>query len=75
MLTVRGTNGTNGNFDWPTNLIDALILAALTFFAALGGLGATGLVSEREIIAATIAAATQFLLTLAIKRGLREKPR
>ncbi|MBA7581589.1 hypothetical protein ES708_23495 [subsurface metagenome] len=57
MLTIRGTNNSNGSFDWPKNLIDAGIMAALTFFAALGGLGATGLVADREIIAAAIAAA------------------
>jgi len=73
ILAIRGTNNSDGSFDWPSSLVDALILAALTFFAALGGLGATGLVSEREVIAAAIAAATQFFITLAIKRGLREK--
>ena len=73
MLTVRGTNSANGSFDWTANLVDAVILAALTFCAALGGLGATGVISQREIIAAAVAAATQFFLTLAIKRGLREK--
>lgn len=73
MLTVRGTNNSNGDFDWPSNLIDALIMAALTFFAALGGLGATGILSEREFIAALIAAASEFCLMLAIKRGLRER--
>ena len=73
MLTVRGTNNENGSFDWSSNLVDAVIMAALTFFAALGGLGATGVVSQREIIAAAIAAATEFFLMLAIKRGLREK--
>ena len=73
MLTIRGTNNSSGSFDWPGNLADALIMAALTFFLTLGGLGATGLVSERELIAAAIAAATEFLLIMAIKRGLREK--
>ena len=73
MLTVRGKNNSNGDFDWPSNLVDALIMAALTFFAALGGLGATGLIANREIVAAAIAAATEFFLMLAIKRGLREK--
>jgi len=73
MLTVHGTNGPNGSFDWKSNLVDAVIMAALTFFLALGGLGTTGQISEREIIAAAIAAATEFLLMLAIKRGLREK--
>ncbi|MBA7555609.1 hypothetical protein ES705_48280 [subsurface metagenome] len=73
MLTVRGTNNGDGSFNWRGNLVDALILAALTFFVTMGGLSATGLVSERELIAAAIAAATQFCLTLTIKRGLREK--
>lgn len=73
MLTVRGTNNSNGSFDWKSNLVDTAIMAMLTFFAALGGLGATGLVAEREVIAASIAAATEFFLMLAIKRGLREK--
>ena len=73
MLTLRGTNNADGSFDWRANLVDAVIMAALTFFAALGGLGATGLVSQREITAAAIAAATEFFLMLAIKRGLREK--
>jgi len=73
MLTVRGTNGSNRSFDWKSNTVDAVIMAALTFFAALGGLGATGVISQREVVAAAIAAATQFFLMLAIKRGLREK--
>lgn len=73
MLTVRGTNNSDGSFVWSSNVVDAVIMAALTFFAAMGGLGATGLVAEREVIAASIAAATEFFLMLAIKRGLREK--
>ena len=48
-------------------------MAGLTFFLSLGGLGATGIVSTREILAAGIAAATQFFTILVIKRGLKEK--
>ena len=73
MLTIRGKNNADGSFVWSSNVVDAAIMAALTFFAALGGLGATGLIANREIVAAAIAAATEFFLMLAIKRGLREK--
>jgi len=74
MLTVHGKNNEDGSFNWKDALLDASILGALTFFTSLGGLGATGMISYREILAAGIAAATQFFMTLAIKRGLREKP-
>ena len=74
MLTIKGKNHEDGSFNWKDALIDAAILAMLTFFTSLGGLGATGMITAREILAAGIAAATQFFMTLAIKRGLREKP-
>ena len=73
MLTVRGNNDPDGSFDWKNALMDAGIMAALTFFTALGGLGATGAVAGRELLSAGIAAATEFFLMLAIKRGLRPK--
>jgi len=73
MLTAKGKNNPDGTFNWGDALIDAAILAALTFFTALGGMGATGLITGREFLSATIAAASQFFLTLAIKRGLRKK--
>jgi len=73
MLTVRGNNDPDGSFNWRDALIDAGILAALTLFTALGGLGATGGIGTRELLAAGIAAGTQFFLTLAIKRGLRKE--
>jgi len=74
MLTIKGQNNSDGSFDWRNAFLDAGIMAALTFFTALGGLGATGAIAGREVLAAGIAAATEFFLTLAIKRGLREKP-
>ena len=73
MLKVRGQNNSDGSFDWRDALIDAGIMAALTFFTALGGLGATGAVAGRELLSAGTAAATEFFLMLAIKRGLRPK--
>ncbi len=72
-LALKGKNNSDGSFDWNGLIIDALIMAALTFFMALGGLGATGSITEREILAAGIASASEFFLMLAIKRGLREK--
>jgi len=74
MLSIHGKNNSDGSFNWKDALIDAGILAMLTFFSMLGGLGATGMVGTRELIAAGIGAATQFFMTLAVKRGLREKP-
>ena len=73
MLERHGKNNQDGSFDWRDTLIDAGIMAGLTFFTAIGGLGATGSVALREILAAGIAGATEFFLMLAIKRGLREK--
>jgi len=72
VLTIRGQNDPEGNFNWKDAVIDAGIIAALTFFASLGGLGTTGPIAAREVLAAGIAAATQFFMTLAIKRGLRK---
>ena len=73
MLTIKGKINPEGRFDWRDALIDAGIMAALTFFTSLGGLGATGIITGREFLAAGIAAATEFFLILAIKRGLRPK--
>jgi len=73
MLTVYGKVDSNGNFDWKDALIDAAIMAALTFFTALGGLGATGSICIREVLAAGIAGATEFFMVLAIKRGLKKE--
>ena len=73
VLSVKGKNNRDGNFNWHDAVVDALIMAGLTFFTALGGLGATGALMGREVLAAGIAAGTQFCLTLAIKRGLRPK--
>lgn len=73
MLSVRGKNNENGSFDWKNAVIDAGIMAGLTFFTSVGGMSAVNIPTEQGAIAAGIAAATQFFLVLAIKRGLREK--
>jgi len=74
VLNHKGRNNPNSSFDWSDALVDAGIIGGLTFFSSLGGLGVTGLLTGPEgWLAAAIAAGTQFFLTLAIKRGLREK--
>lgn len=73
VLTTTGKNSMNGSFDWKDALIDSTIMAGLTFFTSLGGLSLTGVIVARDFLAAGIAAATQFFIVLAIKRGLREK--
>jgi len=73
VLTRMGKNNDDGSFDWSESLIDAGIMAGLTFFTSLGGLGLTGAIGLREVLAAGVAAATQFFSILAIKRGLRQK--
>lgn len=70
---MKQQNNPNGSFDWQNSLIDAGILSVLTFFTTLGGLGATGQVGARELIASGIAGAIQFFTILAIKRGLYKK--
>ena len=73
MLERKGKNNENGSFDWRDALADAGITAGLTFFTSLGG--ASLFVSDpwRALGTAAIAAAGQFFLFLALKRGLREK--
>ena len=73
VLSVNGKNNSDGTFDYKDALIDAGIMAALTFFTSLGGLGLTGTIGTRDFLAAGIAAAIQFFSILAINRGLREK--
>jgi hypothetical protein len=70
MLTVRGQLNSNGDFDWRNSIIDATIMAFLTFFSTLGGTTAAGISAVQAIISAAIAGCTQFFAILAIKRGL-----
>ena len=72
IMTARGINSSNGTFDWDDAIFDSLIIAGVTFFSTLGAGTVTGLPTTTSLIAAGIAAATQFFVTLAIKRGLRQ---
>ena len=72
-MTIRGQNNADGTFDWQGAIIDSAIIAGVTFFSTLGAGTVTGLPTQDALVAASIAAATQFFITLAIKRGLRKK--
>jgi len=73
MLCVRGKNNNDGSFNWKDAIIDAGIMASLTFFTSLGGTTAASIPTLQGVLAAGVAACTEFFLVLAIKRGLREK--
>jgi hypothetical protein len=72
MLRFKGTNNVDGSFNWRDAVIDAAIIAGVTFFSSLGGMALAGIPTLELCFPAAIAAGTQFCLTLAIKRGLRE---
>lgn len=73
MLNRKGKNNENGSFDWKDALIDAGITSGLTFFTALGGSSLFGSDPWTAVASAAVAAAGQFFLFLALKRGLRER--
>ena len=73
MLERNGKNNSDGTFDWKDSVIDAGIMAGLTFFTSLGGFSAIGVPEGQVLVGACISAGAQFFLALAIKRGLREK--
>ena len=67
------TGARTTSFDWGNALVDGTIIALLTFFTTLTG---TTLIGEEVdiqniLLSAGISAAAQFLLMIAIKRGLR----
>ena len=70
---MHGYNRPDGSFNWKEAAIDASVSAGLTFFTSLGGTTATGIPTQAALLAAGIAACTQFFLVLAIKRGIKEK--
>jgi len=72
-MNIRGGNNSDGSYDWEGAIIDSAIIAGVTFFSTLGAGTVTGFPGQAALVAASIAAATQFFITLAIKRGLREK--
>ena len=75
-MFLKGRLKVDGSFDWKNALIDAGIVAAVDFFATLGGLGVTGLFADpiKGMTAAGISAAGGFFFTLAVKRGVKSKP-
>jgi len=73
MLSRNGKNKKNGDFDWTDAVIDSAIMGGLTFFATLGGTTVAEIPQLQSVVAALIAASTQFFIILAVKRGLREK--
>jgi hypothetical protein len=62
---------TVGKVDWSAELIDALILSGMSFFATLGATTATGTPFEMALKAGFIAAGGMFFAVLAGKRGLK----
>jgi len=68
MLSIRGKRNPDGSFMWSDALIDAGIIAGLTFFTNLAGklAMATAVVFGEAIVQAFI----QFFAFLALKRGL-----
>lgn len=72
ILTVRGKNDGAGKFDLQDAVFDSLIIAGIAFFSTLSGITIIGVPSADAMVGAAIAAATQFLITLAIKKGIRE---
>ena len=73
-LSVKGQTYTNGSkeeaFDWRNALIDAIIIALLTFFSTLAGTKTVGLPDIQALYSAFIAAMVQFFTILAMKRGI-----
>lgn len=74
VLSRNGQTNGNGSFDWRDALIDAAIVAALTFVTSMGGISLVGAETVRVVAGAAIAAVTQFFIFLAIKRGLTATP-
>lgn len=81
VLSMKGQNNSDGSFNWKDAVIDAGISAGLTFCTSLGGITAVATLTEVTataevtLVGSVVAACTQFFLVLAIKRGIKEKPR
>jgi len=72
IMSLRGANNSDGSYDWTGAIIDSAIMGAITFLSALGGMTAVGMPTSGSLVAAAIAGGTQFFITLAVKRQLRE---
>lgn len=66
---VAAVNGVN----WADEVVDAAIVAGITFFAGLGGMAAVDVPTAKAVVAAGIAAGAQFFTVLGLKRGLVKK--
>lgn len=74
MLNRKGKNNLNGSFDWKDALIDALITAGITACTVGVTMTGTGLIYSREgQLTLVFSVLGEFLIFLAVKRGLREK--
>ena len=76
-LSIRGEKYVdedgNEKFDWKNALIDAGIIACLTFFSTLAGTKTAGLPDITSLYSAFISSMVQFFSVLAIKRGIIKK--
>ncbi len=53
--------------NWKDEVVDAAVIAGMSFFGTLGGMAAVGMAN---VTAAAISAGSIFFTTLALKRGL-----
>jgi len=73
MLSRNGKNNSNGEFDWRDSVIDAAILGGLAGLAAAGSAQFVMNNPVLSFVTGLLAFTTDFLIVLAVKRGLREK--
>lgn len=66
-------SGVVEKFDWNSALADSALLAAITFFATLGGGTVADIPSLQMLTVSAVAAGSQFVTVLALKRGLIKK--
>ncbi len=72
MLTTNGQTKENGDFDWKDAFLDAGIIAGLTFFTSGVSSQFFGDNPIKSLVIAGSAAASQFFLFLAVKRGIKK---
>jgi hypothetical protein len=73
-LSLRGRRNKQGKFDWSEACVDGGILCGITFCTSLGGLAAAGSLNIASLLVVGCATAGEFLLFLASKRGLVQRP-
>lgn len=62
--------GVTSKFDWRSEVADAGILAAITFFSAFGGFSVIEVPTAKAVLGAAISAGSQFFIVLGFKRKL-----